>query len=145
MQKGLHWSQVFTGRLSEDVKLVGSTISCETAYMGGRPGNEARHNAHVQSYVMATDQVQCTPFHVCVPLLSRSCSVGECWRVWELEARLSKQRQLCTVGCYMQGGLPLYPRWLVGDQPLPTKAVIFSIGFTRGWHQLHVCRDRWHW
>lgn len=57
MQRGLHWSKVFTGRLSEEVKLVGSTISCETAYMGGKPGNEARHNAHVQSYVMATDQV----------------------------------------------------------------------------------------
>lgn len=57
MQKGLHWSRVFTARLSEDAKLVGSTISCETAYMGGKPGNEARHNAHVQSYIMATDQV----------------------------------------------------------------------------------------
>ena len=69
VQEGLHWSKVFTGRLSEDVKLVGSTISCETAYMGGKPGNEARHNAHVQSYVMATDQVLvcCTQLRSSLP------------------------------------------------------------------------------
>jgi len=53
----MHWSKVFTDRLSKDVKLVGSTISCESVYQGGDTGNEARHNAHVQSYVTATDQV----------------------------------------------------------------------------------------
>lgn len=59
LQTGLHWSKVFTARLNKDVKLVGSTISCESAYKGGVAGGEARHNAHVQSYVMATDQVCC--------------------------------------------------------------------------------------
>ena len=67
MQKGLHWSKVFTARLSSDVKLVGSTISCETAYMGGDPSNEARHNAHVQSYVIATDQVLCAACTAVLP------------------------------------------------------------------------------
>ena len=70
MQKWLHWSKVFTARLREDVKLVGSTISCEPAYLGGNPGNEARHTAHVQSYVIATDQVLYAPFHLyAYPLL----------------------------------------------------------------------------
>ena len=41
---------------------MGSTISCESAHMGGALGNEPRHNAHVQSYVMATDQVSNCPF-----------------------------------------------------------------------------------
>ena len=57
MQKKLHWSRVFTARLTKDVKLVGSTISCEAAYMGGNLSNLARRNPHVQSYIMATDQV----------------------------------------------------------------------------------------
>ena len=52
---------MFTARLSKEVKLVGSTISCESAHMKGALGNEPRHNAHVQSYVMATDQVSNPP------------------------------------------------------------------------------------
>jgi len=67
LQKGLHWSKVLTARLNKDVKLVGCTISCESAYMGGIASSEARHNAHVQSYVIATDQVQSFPSHA--PLL----------------------------------------------------------------------------
>lgn len=58
MQAGLHWSKLLTLRLSETVKLVGSTISCEPAWEGGNTANEKRQNAHVQSYVMATDQVR---------------------------------------------------------------------------------------
>ncbi|EIE24703.1 hypothetical protein COCSUDRAFT_14419 [Coccomyxa subellipsoidea C-169] len=54
---GLHWSKLLTLRLSSTVKLVGSTISCEPAWEGGNTANEKRQNAHVQSYVMATDQV----------------------------------------------------------------------------------------
>ena len=75
MQKGLHWSKVFTSRLSKDMKLVGSTISCESAYVGGNPGNEARHNAHVQSYVMATDQVHHHASHA-VPSRCRALGVA---------------------------------------------------------------------
>lgn len=59
-QVGLHWSKLLTLRLSSTVKLVGSTISCEPAWEGGNTANEKRQNAHVQSYVMATDQV--SPF-----------------------------------------------------------------------------------
>ena len=57
LQKDVHWSRLFTERLNEDVKLVGSTISCEAAYKDGNFSNVARHIAHVQSYIMATDQV----------------------------------------------------------------------------------------
>ncbi|CAL8465845.1 g5381 [Coccomyxa elongata] len=52
----VHWSSAFISKLNAKVKLVGSTISCEPAYNGGDPGGPVRHNAHVQSYVMATDQ-----------------------------------------------------------------------------------------
>jgi hypothetical protein len=40
----MHWTHPFTSKLQKDVKLVGSTISCEA----GHP--------HVQSYAVATDQ-----------------------------------------------------------------------------------------
>lgn len=43
--------------LAMQVKLVGSTISCEPVHERGDPKGRMRHNAHVQSYVMATDQV----------------------------------------------------------------------------------------
>ena len=40
------------------VKLVGSTISCEGAHEFGGVNGRGRHNPHVQSYVLATDQVR---------------------------------------------------------------------------------------
>ena len=40
------------------VKLVGSTISCEGAHEFGGVAGRGRHNPHVQSYVLATDQVR---------------------------------------------------------------------------------------
>ena len=75
LQKGLHWSKVLTARLNKDVKLVGCTISCESAYMGGIASNEARHNAHVQSYVMATDQVQSFPSYAPMLHLLKHASI----------------------------------------------------------------------
>lgn len=42
------------------VKLVGSTISCEPVRENGNPYGILRHNAHVQSYAMATDRVRCS-------------------------------------------------------------------------------------
>lgn len=53
----MHWSHILTSRLTADVKLVGATISCEPCWQGGNVANAKRHNAHVQSYFMATDQV----------------------------------------------------------------------------------------
>ena len=53
----MHWSHILTSRLTADVKLVGATISCEPCWQGGDVANAKRHNAHVQSYFMATDQV----------------------------------------------------------------------------------------
>lgn len=52
-----HWSRILTGRITDDVKLVGATISCEGANKGGVLSGEMRRNPHVQSYVVATDQV----------------------------------------------------------------------------------------
>lgn len=39
------------------VKLVGSTISCEGVHEFGGLSGRGRHNPHVQSYIVATDQV----------------------------------------------------------------------------------------
>ena len=62
VQETVHWSQILTSRLTAEVKLVGATISCEPCWQGGNTANAKRHNAHVQSYFMATDQV-CRQLH----------------------------------------------------------------------------------
>ncbi|PNW75479.1 hypothetical protein CHLRE_12g528300v5 [Chlamydomonas reinhardtii] len=53
----VHWTEPFTSRLVGDVKLVGPTISCEGSPLNGDFRGKWRHNPHVQSYVVATDQV----------------------------------------------------------------------------------------
>lgn len=57
-QRDVHWSRAFTGRITDDTKLVGATISCESTLKDGDAKKGSRQNAHVQSYAMATDQVQ---------------------------------------------------------------------------------------
>lgn len=57
-QRDVHWSRAFTGRITDDTKLVGATISCESTLKDGDAQKGSRQNAHVQSYAMATDQVQ---------------------------------------------------------------------------------------
>lgn len=47
-----------TSRLVGKVKLVGSSISCEGTFLNGDPTAIYRQNPHVQSYMVATDQVQ---------------------------------------------------------------------------------------
>ncbi|KDD73356.1 hypothetical protein H632_c2260p0, partial [Helicosporidium sp. ATCC 50920] len=54
--KELHWTQVLTQRLSDEVKMVGATISCEASWKGGVLSGEKRQNPHVQSYLLAMDQ-----------------------------------------------------------------------------------------
>ena len=56
-QNTLAWSRIFTDKLNDEVKLVGSTISCEGAPLDGNVENHWRQNPHVQSYVLATDQI----------------------------------------------------------------------------------------
>jgi len=54
----MHWTEVFTSKLSDSVKLVGSTISCESKQrrVGPEHNEETyRSNPHVQSYAVATD------------------------------------------------------------------------------------------
>jgi hypothetical protein len=43
-QLGIWWFQIFTSRLTDQIKLVGPTINCD-------------EKPHVQSYLLATDQV----------------------------------------------------------------------------------------
>lgn len=64
LQRFVHWSSILTSRLVGKVKLVGSTISCEGTFLHGDPTAVYRQNPHVQSYVMATDQVL-PPSHHC--------------------------------------------------------------------------------
>lgn len=52
----VRWQDLLTHRLNGSVKLIGSTISCEGSPID-RVGGEWRTNPHVQSYVLATDQV----------------------------------------------------------------------------------------
>ncbi|KAL6766934.1 hypothetical protein ACKKBG_A37960 [Auxenochlorella protothecoides x Auxenochlorella symbiontica] len=55
--RALHWTEVLTSRLTDQVKLVGSTISCEGTWKDGVLTGEKRQNPHIQSYVVAMDQV----------------------------------------------------------------------------------------
>lgn len=51
----LHWTEAFTNRLSDKVKLVGPTISCEGAPKGGDAAGEWRGNPYVSPHAWATD------------------------------------------------------------------------------------------
>jgi hypothetical protein len=53
----VHWSDVLFSKLSDTVKLVGPTINCEGAPEKGDVAAPWRKNPHVQSYLVATDQV----------------------------------------------------------------------------------------
>lgn len=55
--QGLKWQQLLLSKLNERTKLVGATISCEGSPFEGNVKGEWRTNPHVQSYVLATDQV----------------------------------------------------------------------------------------
>lgn len=57
MQAGVPWHRLLTQKLSPDVKLVGPTINCEGSPFQGSVQAEWRRNPHVQSFVLATDQV----------------------------------------------------------------------------------------
>ena len=56
-QTETHWTTLYTSRINDTIKLVGSTINCQPVYWRSNPANKVRHNPHVQSYVVATDQV----------------------------------------------------------------------------------------
>lgn len=53
----LHWSHAFTSRINDENKLVGATISCEGSWKDGVLTGEHRQNPHVQSYIVAMDQI----------------------------------------------------------------------------------------
>lgn len=55
-QKVLHWSEIFTERLTARVKMVGSAISCEGSPKEGDVAGEWRENPYVLPYAWATDK-----------------------------------------------------------------------------------------
>lgn len=60
IQGRVHFSELMTAKLSEDVKLVGPSINCEES--ATIEGDLSRSNPHVQSFAVATDQVGESPF-----------------------------------------------------------------------------------
>lgn len=53
----MHWADVLISKLDDHVKLVGPTINCEGSPKHGDVRGEWIRNPHVQSYVVATDQI----------------------------------------------------------------------------------------
>ena len=51
----MHWTEAFTRKLVDDVKLVGSVVTCEGAAKGGDAAGEWRGNPYVKSHAWATD------------------------------------------------------------------------------------------
>lgn len=56
LQHVMQWTNAFTSMLSETIKLVGTSISCERAYWENDMDQRSRHNPHVQSFALATDR-----------------------------------------------------------------------------------------
>lgn len=75
---GTRWHDLFFNRLSDHVKLVGPTISCEGSPFEGNAKGEWRTNPHVQSYVLATDKVG-------LDVWLRDGNVFHCWSsMWDV-------------------------------------------------------------
>lgn len=53
----VRWQDIFISRLSDSIKLVGPTISCEGSPKDGDVNGTWRTNPHVQSYVVVTDKI----------------------------------------------------------------------------------------
>lgn len=66
--KSVHWTTVFTNKLNDDVKLVGSTINCGGAY------KISEMQPHVQSYAVAMDKARLLD---CVWHLGQPVSAGD--------------------------------------------------------------------
>ncbi len=58
LQGHKRWHELITSRITDTVKLVGPTISCEGSPQDGNVNGQWRTNPHVQSYVLATDQAR---------------------------------------------------------------------------------------
>lgn len=61
LQDDQHWTHFFTQKLTENVKLVGPTISCESRR--GPEGEDEVVAPHVQFTAVATDQVHVASFN----------------------------------------------------------------------------------
>lgn len=77
-QGSKRWHEHMTDRITDKVKVVGATISCEAAYWENSLAGKARKNPHVQSYAIATDQV-------IMKLWIDNKKVFACWKnMWEV-------------------------------------------------------------
>lgn len=101
----MHWSEAFTRQLSDDVKLVGPTISCAKTPQRGKdpadPNTPWRQNPHLQSYAVGTDRVG-------LEVLFRAGEVFECHNerldtIWssELGAALAMLRAGHNIASFM--------------------------------------------
>lgn len=55
LRRTMHWTEPLISGITEDIKLVGPTISCEGSPRDGDRNGLWRRNPHVQSYLVATD------------------------------------------------------------------------------------------
>lgn len=56
LQGTVHWTAPLLGLLAGDVRLAGSSISCQPTPLDGDQDSVWRRNPHVQSYALATNQ-----------------------------------------------------------------------------------------
>ena len=64
LQGFVDWKDIFLDQISKDVKLVGSTISCQP-FVNATDSNEDGGNPYVQAYAVATDLVSHLLFFYC--------------------------------------------------------------------------------
>ena len=96
LQADLHWTTAFTSRLSDSVKLVGSTVSCGSTFQGELHRSPSLTCPHVQSYALATDQIG---LRVCRPSVERL--VG-CLHHGLLAVRLAALHDAQFIPCNLQ-------------------------------------------
>ncbi|EIE18080.1 hypothetical protein COCSUDRAFT_31853 [Coccomyxa subellipsoidea C-169] len=92
----IHWTRLYTQRIDQNVKLVGSTISCQPIYWNSDTANEMRRNPHVQSYIVAMDQASPSfERYVGLHLLQSERTIFQCYKrlhdvVWFSEVGASR-------------------------------------------------------
>lgn len=98
---GFHWTDAFTSKIKEKVKLVGSTISCEGAPLSGNAAGQWRGNPAVSAHVWATDSAGWS-------ILTADADVFKCHEsVWDLRyfsdvgASLAVLREGFTLDCLL--------------------------------------------
>ncbi len=115
MQGLISWQELLLNKLAGNVKLVGATISCEGSPFEGNIAGEWRTNPHVQSYVIATDQVGVYGWSICACLIWRTNThtnhtggIEGMVERWQGVQVLSKVRVHTCVLAYIVQASPFY-------------------------------------